>query len=1091
MKNHILKSFLGTAMLSVPFATPAEDIDLFISQPPTVSTEAPNVLLVIDNAANFSASVNNMRCRISSDGEVSTSTSYLTAADATKLDGTAGAVEQCALYSVIRDMDVSSGVKVNLGVMVYNANGMKSFDALTGAFSSPCDDVNSNGGCLVAPMVPLNATTRANLLNWIKNWEVSGNSSYNIKGNGSANGASMQEAWAYFTGATGISGRNYAAIKPSSTCKKNNVIFIGNAYRNNSSPGDQTTTNGPKSALEGTNATAAMNANPPATQLEKTLFTDTITTSCGTNTLETSENKGVYALNWTRYMKNTASVTTYSVGVLGPTCNGEYAAHLTKMGDVSVGGGKYFATNNFEELKTALKTVLGEIQAVNTVFAAVSLPISVNTQGTYLNQVYIGMFRPDKDALPRWDGNLKQYRLGMINNQLKLLDSVDDQHSTVNAQTGFITECARSYWTSAETDNYWVDSLKSAGGCSPETKFSNSPDGNVVEKGGHAYMLRSIAPATRIVKTCSPVFATCSTTSALTSFDTDNSAITQSLLDPTTGANNRTALINWARGLNVSNELNKGTTVMRPSSHGDVVHSRPVAINYGTDDDPNVVVYYGGNDGMLRAINGNRTASLTSGAATFEAGSELWSFMPPEFYGNIKRLYDNDKVVSFKGSGIATALPKAYGFDGPITAFQGQIDNADKVYVYAAMRRGGRALYAFDATDPANPTLKWKKGCKNNFPASGAVSDAECSTGFSGIGQTWSAAKVLHASGYDNGATPMLIFGGGYDTCEDTDDGTVNHSCTGTTKGNKIYVLDAETGTQLAALSTLRAVAGDVTIVRDNVSGMAKYAYATDMGGNVYRISGVDANTPFESTSPGNWTITRIASLGCDTVAGCNANRKFLYAPDVVFDNGLYVLLIGSGDREKPLSNYTATYGVSNHFFMVKDDPSDATWLSSETANCDGTAVICKNSLFAITDNTTPEQTSLDAKKGWYLALAPHEQIVTNSVTVFGTTTFSTHQPAVAVAGTCGSNLGTSLVYNIAYSNASSKNGTDQRYQDLSGDGLPPSPVAGQVTLDDGQTVPFCIGCAPASPLEGVLKTKPVTTSVSKYKSRVYWYLQQ
>ena len=38
-----------------------------------------------------------------------------------------------------------------------------------------------------------------------------------------------------------------------------------------------------------------------------------------------------------------------------------------------------------------------KIQSVNSVFASVSFPVSVNTSGTYLNQVYVGMFRPDAE----------------------------------------------------------------------------------------------------------------------------------------------------------------------------------------------------------------------------------------------------------------------------------------------------------------------------------------------------------------------------------------------------------------------------------------------------------------------------------------------------------------------------------------------------------------------------------------------------------------------------------------------------------------------------------------------------------------------
>ena len=73
----------------------------------------------------------------------------------------------------------------------------------------------------------------------------------------------------------------------------------------------------------------------------------------------------------------------------------------------------------------------------------------------------------------------------------------------------------------------------------------------------------------------------------------------------------------------------------------------------------------------------------------------------------------------------------------------------------------------------------------NRSPATGTVSDSNCDVGFAGIGQTWSSAKPLKASGHDGGASPLLIFGGGYDTCEDRDP----HGCTSASKGNKIYGL--------------------------------------------------------------------------------------------------------------------------------------------------------------------------------------------------------------------------------------------------------------------------------------------------------------
>ena len=78
-----------------------------------------------------------------------------------------------------------------------------------------------------------------------------------------------------------------------------------------------------------------------------------------------------------------------------------------------VSSGKYFdVTSSGSQIADALNGIFSEIQSVNSVFASVSLPVSVNTQGTFLNQVYIGMFRPDQDSFPRWNGNLKQYKIG-------------------------------------------------------------------------------------------------------------------------------------------------------------------------------------------------------------------------------------------------------------------------------------------------------------------------------------------------------------------------------------------------------------------------------------------------------------------------------------------------------------------------------------------------------------------------------------------------------------------------------------------------------------------------------------------------------
>jgi type IV pilus assembly protein PilY1 len=677
-------------------------------------------------------------------------------------------------------------------------------------------------------------------------------------------------------------------------------------------------------------------------------------------------------------------------------------------------------------------------------------------------------------------GNLKQYKMGFLGNSLSLEDAGGS--GAINSLTGFVTECARSFWTPTATDSYW-SKFGAQGLCiSPNNTNSNSPDGNMVEKGGEAYQLRgggnygNATSSSRNMKTCSPSFSSCTSSGsplAPDNFSTSTGYITQSLLDPTNTASAST-LINWARGAN-NDSANSGdleyTTGygIRPSVHGDVVHSRPVAINYGTDTSPQIVVFYGANDGPLRAINGNRDQESSVGGAV--PGAEIWSFMPPEFYSSIDRLYNNSPPIVVPTVSVSGAARKNYGMDGPITA---NTDN-HHVWVYAPLRRGGRALYAFDATNLSAITLKWKVGCPSNFPTSGTVDDSNCSTGFSGIGQTWSSAKTVHTTG---SSSAVILMGGGYDTCEDSDPNT----CTSATKGNKVYVLSADTGSLLQTFSTDRAVIADIAVVPDLTTGMAIYAYAVDLGGNIYRIT-------IGSSAPGSWSMLKIASLGCASATTCTANRKFMFAPDVVLQNGIYTLLLGSGDREKPLVYSTSgsvVNSVANAFFAVQDNPASTTWLSSESANCGNVAVLCLNSLYQTTAGASaPPAAVLAGKKGWYMTLGAREQVVTSAITIYGVVYFSTHQPTVSSTTSCKPNLGNTQLYAVNLS-------LSQLSQTLLPPvGLPPSPVAGEVTLDSGQTVVFCVGCSTASPLQTTQPQAAAGTVPAQPKSRVYWYIQR
>ena len=231
------------------------------------------------------------------------------------------------------------------------------------------------------------------------------------------------------------------------------------------------------------------------------------------------------------------------------------------------------------------------------------------------------------------------------------------------------------------------------------------------------------------------------------------------------------ALIAYARGLDID-DLDKDSerNEAREWLFGDALHSRPLPLNYGSmggyTDPSNSAIYVAvaSNDGMLRMI---RNTQASGG----ESGEEVWAFMPRAAMGA-------QKVLRANGSG----MPHPYTVDGaPAALFldrknDGSIDSGDgdRVYMYVGMRRGGKAYYALDVTDPERPALMWTINKGGDF--------AE-------LGYTFSNPRVaLVASA--GGPRPVIMFAGGYDLNKDAR-GVVGPN---DAEGNAIYVVDAETG---------------------------------------------------------------------------------------------------------------------------------------------------------------------------------------------------------------------------------------------------------------------------------------------------------
>lgn len=569
-------------------------------------------------------------------------------------------------------------------------------------------------------------------------------------------------------------------------------------------------------------------------------------------------------------------------------------------------------------------------------------------------------------------------------------------------------------------------------------------------------------------------------------------ALSPACTDTTTGmkakptGGDKESLISWVRGKdNAADEPSPDTTYaginIRPSVHGDVLHSRPVAVNYGGST--GVVVFYGSNDGVFRAVNGNQVNP--TGSTLSAPGSELWGFIAPEFFSRFSRLRDNSPQIKLHSTpdGITpTPQPKEYFFDGATGVYQDP--TTGKVYLYLSARRGGRLIYALDVSDPAAPKFLWKH--------------SNTDTNFGELGQTWSLPKVVRINGY---ADPVVVFGAGYDPNEDAEPPLPDSI------GRGIFVLDAFTGALVwraqygaagasdqcsgnpCTLSGMTyAMPSDVTVLDRDRDGYVDRFYAPDLGGNIWRVD----LEPTAGSDPANWQVTRFAALG----GSGTTKRKIFYPPDVVPTNDFDAILVGTGDREHPVAAQAAV-NIRNRFYMIKDTQvgKDA---GNWTAVADATSATAFDLPAGFFDaTTTPYDGSV---KGYYKNLLgvdsdnqsqPGEKVVNAPTTVGGITFFGTNQPLAPDPNTCQANLGVARGYGMDFYTGESY------FVIYDGGGLPPSPVVGVVLLDNDEPRQFCIGCAQppgdddrdrggcARSSIGGCETE---TLVNPTRTRSYWY---
>ncbi|MDH3468756.1 MAG: PilC/PilY family type IV pilus protein, partial [Gammaproteobacteria bacterium] len=712
---------------------------------------------------------------------------------------------------------------------------------------------------------------------------------------------------------------------------------------------------------------------------------------------------------------------TYTVGI---GIAGGSLEETLLMDTADKGNGIYTNGNETSSIVTAIRNVIVSIHSATSSFSAPTLSVNAFNKLFNRDEVYFALFSPSTTT--RWNGNVKKFQLCDQDqdaaNVCEFGEIIDvNNNPIIDPVTLRIKNDAVSYWDTIQ-DGGDVTS-GGAGGQIPDASVRNYY--SVI--GDYTTMTFPVALSSF------PVTAT----SGDNFHDTAVADPTLLGMLPAATSTEVVQQIDWLLGVDVFDEDDDGDSTEQRWAFADPLHARPVAVTFGFEPDglgdsdpdkPVIKLFAATNDGVVRMINDLN-------------GQEEWAFMPQELLGNQYALAQNAEgshiygmdgtpqfwVNDINGDGIIDP-----SYTDPITG------DPEHMYMYISMRRGGRNIYAFDVTPTDAQNQAGDRARTDQFaPKLLWVIRGGVDAGFEDLGFTWSNPQVTDIRvkcnsctfAGDSESSAVLIFGGGYDTNQDT---TINdpNGNGPDTKGNGLYIVDPTTGDKIVSIGGTAAtgtydlvvpdmefsIPTDLALLDSNADGETDRLYFGDTGGQVWRVDLGDQLDKVSGNQTGGTAVGKLADVSCaaGTRVACNSTavqdrRKFLHAPDVaqVRDNNFSVtaeydiVTIVSGDRADPLDQQTEgvatpatpVEAVHQRLYVFRD------YLVADTVNgtnypqcvSGGSLSTCaapldESDLFDATDNVLQDETSasfptavaaLIDSTGWYIDLEEDTAITT------------------------------------------------------------------------------------------------------------------
>lgn len=332
-------------------------------------------------------------------------------------------------------------------------------------------------------------------------------------------------------------------------------------------------------------------------------------------------------------------------------------------------------------------------------------------------------------------------------------------------------------------------------------------------------------------------------------------------------------------------------------------------------------VYVGANDGMLHGFDAN-------------TGVEKFAFIPTAVISNLSAL-------SAKTYNTDSSLHKFY-VDGRSVTSDVYFGGAWHTILVGTLGAGGREIFALDVTNPDDVTLLWEFTSQTDVD----------------LGYSFAVPVITRLHSGDWG----VIVGNGY----------------GGNNGNStLFILNAATGSVIKKLATLtdsNSGLSSAVVLDSDSDGIADYAYAGDLSGNVWRFD-------LSSTSADNFQVSfGKKPLYSATVSDTPGSAvQSITAPPVVVRHPTsandILVIFGTGryftTADKSSTDLQTLYGIWD---KPASNTAPTTPLARSNLQPQSITSQVNNATFGSTtqairliSNTTVDWAN---KKGWYLDLS-------------------------------------------------------------------------------------------------------------------------